>query len=63
MKYTWNPNDYEQHSSGFQIRNLELIPKTMKHKGKSGLEGWIRTTASLIKEETWVCNNRSPSLT
>lgn len=30
--------------TGFQIRNLALIPKTMKHKGKSGLEGWIRTT-------------------
>jgi len=30
--------------SGFSINRLELIRKDMTHDGKSGLEGWIRTT-------------------
>ncbi|MDP1771414.1 MAG: methyltransferase domain-containing protein [Methylobacter sp.] len=30
--------------AGFSIIRVELIPKDMTHDGKSGLEGWIRTT-------------------
>jgi len=30
--------------SGFDVVRVELIPKDMEHSGKSGLEGWIRTT-------------------
>ena len=30
--------------NGFKVNRLELIPKDMEHEGKSGLEGWIRTT-------------------
>ncbi len=30
--------------SGFTIKRIELIPKDMEQNGKSGLEGWIRTT-------------------
>ncbi len=30
--------------SGFSINRVELIQKDMEHDGKSGLEGWIRTT-------------------
>lgn len=30
--------------SGFSINRVELMPKDMTHDGKSGLEGWIRTT-------------------
>ncbi len=30
--------------SGFSIKRVELMPKDMTHDGKSGLEGWIRTT-------------------
>lgn len=30
--------------SDFCIKRVELIPKDMEHKGKLGLEGWIRTT-------------------
>jgi trans-aconitate methyltransferase len=30
--------------AGFSINRVELIPKDMTHDGKSGLEGWIRTT-------------------
>ncbi len=30
--------------AGFSINRLELIPKDMTHDGRSGLEGWIRTT-------------------
>jgi trans-aconitate methyltransferase len=30
--------------AGFSIIRVELIPKDMTHEGKSGLEGWIRTT-------------------
>ena len=30
--------------AGFSIMRVELIPKDMSHEGKSGLEGWIRTT-------------------
>ncbi len=30
--------------SRFSIIRVELIPKDMTHDGKSGLEGWIRTT-------------------
>lgn len=30
--------------AGFSIVRVELIPKDMTHVGKSGLEGWIRTT-------------------
>lgn len=30
--------------AGFAIKRVELIPKDMTHDGKSGLEGWIRTT-------------------
>jgi trans-aconitate methyltransferase len=30
--------------AGFSIKRVELIPKDMTHDGKSGLEGWIRTT-------------------
>ncbi len=29
---------------GYDIKRVELIPKNMEHNGKSGLEGWIRTT-------------------
>lgn len=29
---------------GFKANRVELIPKDMEHEGKSGLEGWIRTT-------------------
>lgn len=38
--------EYEQLllNSGFEIKHIELIPKDMEHVGKSGLEGWIRTT-------------------
>ncbi len=31
-------------NAGFNINRIELIPKDMEHNGKSGLEGWIRTT-------------------
>lgn len=31
-------------NSGFNVIRVELIPKDMEHDGKSGLEGWIRTT-------------------
>lgn len=31
-------------AAGFSIKRVELIPKDMTHDGKSGLEGWIRTT-------------------
>lgn len=30
--------------AGFSIKRVELMPKDMTHDGKSGLEGWIRTT-------------------
>lgn len=30
--------------AGFSATRVELIPKDMMHDGKSGLEGWIRTT-------------------
>ncbi len=30
--------------AGFRINRVELIPKDMRHEGKQGLEGWIRTT-------------------
>ena len=30
--------------AGFKIRRGELIPKDMKHKGKDGFAGWIRST-------------------
>ncbi len=30
--------------AGFRINRVELIPKEMEHDGKTGLEGWIRTT-------------------
>lgn len=30
--------------AGFQIQRVELIPKVMAQKGKSGLIAWIRTT-------------------
>ncbi|MDD5277023.1 MAG: methyltransferase domain-containing protein [Methylovulum sp.] len=30
--------------AGFSINRVELVPKDMAHDGKSGLEGWIRTT-------------------
>lgn len=30
--------------AGFSVTRVELIPKDMMHDGKSGLEGWIRTT-------------------
>ena len=30
--------------AGFSITRVELIPKDMTHDGKSGLDGWIRTT-------------------
>lgn len=30
--------------TGFNITRIELIPKEMEHSGKSGLNGWIRTT-------------------
>lgn len=38
--------DYEMllQEAGFSINRVELIPKDMTHHGKSGLEGWIRTT-------------------
>jgi len=32
------------HESGFSINRVEFIPKDMEHDGRSGLEGWIRTT-------------------
>ncbi len=31
-------------NAGFTVKRVELIPKDMAHEGKSGLEGWIRTT-------------------
>ncbi len=31
-------------NSGFSINRVELIHRDMEHNGKSGLEGWIRTT-------------------
>ncbi len=38
--------EYEQllADCGFLAKRVELIPKDMKHEGKPGLEGWIRTT-------------------
>ena len=30
--------------AGFSITRVELIPKDMTHDGKSGMDGWIRTT-------------------
>jgi trans-aconitate methyltransferase len=30
--------------AGFKPRRVELIPKDMKHKGKDGFAGWIRST-------------------
>jgi len=29
---------------GFIVKRVELLPKDMAHIGKSGFEGWIRTT-------------------
>ncbi|MDM8523757.1 methyltransferase domain-containing protein [Desulfococcaceae bacterium HSG8] len=42
----YGPDDYEKWltQAGLQARRVELIPKDMKHKGKEGLAGWIRTT-------------------
>ncbi|MGZ5600119.1 MAG: class I SAM-dependent methyltransferase [Methylobacter sp.] len=39
-------DDYQTllREAGFSIKRVELIPKDMTHDGKSGLEGWIRTT-------------------
>ncbi len=39
-------NDYQVllNDAGFSIIRVELIPKDMAHDGKSGLEGWVRTT-------------------
>ncbi len=39
-------DDYQAllRESGFSIIRVELIPKDMTHDGKSGREGWIRTT-------------------
>jgi trans-aconitate methyltransferase len=38
--------DYEEliRQSSLSARRIELIPKDMKHDGREGLEGWIRTT-------------------
>ena len=30
--------------AGFNVKQLELVPKDMTHSGKEGLAGWIRTT-------------------
>lgn len=30
--------------AGFNVEQLELVPKDMTHSGKEGLAGWIRTT-------------------
>lgn len=30
--------------AGFIVNRVQLIPKDMQHDGKSGLEGWLRTT-------------------
>jgi len=45
-RYTWDAEDYEAHSQAQEQWAKELIemPKDMQHAGKSGLEGWIRTT-------------------
>lgn len=42
----YGPEEYEQwlKNVGLIQKRLELIPKDMKHLGKEGLAGWIRTT-------------------
>ncbi len=39
-------NEYKKllADAGFKVKRVELIAKDMMHEGKSGLEGWIRTT-------------------
>ena len=39
-------NEYKRRlaEAGLKIRRVELIPKDMKHKGKEGFAGWIRST-------------------
>ncbi len=31
-------------AAGLSARRVEIIPKTMLHKGREGLSGWVRTT-------------------
>ncbi|MCJ7623074.1 MAG: hypothetical protein MUO76_06200, partial [Anaerolineaceae bacterium] len=42
----YSPNEYKKwiRQIGFKERRVELIPKDMIHQGRTGLEGWIRTT-------------------
>ncbi len=42
----YSPNEYKNwiRQIGFKERRVELIPKDMIHRGREGLEGWIRTT-------------------
>ncbi|HUL00355.1 MAG TPA: methyltransferase domain-containing protein [Nitrospirota bacterium] len=42
----YKSEEYEQLllDAGFCVKRIELIPKDMEHMGKTGLEGWIRTT-------------------
>ena len=44
--FFYGDQDYAKwlEKSGFQIEQLELVPKDMTHLGKEGLAGWIRTT-------------------
>lgn len=35
---------YWLNQTGLELVRVELIPKEMKHKGKDGLTGWLRTT-------------------
>lgn len=42
----YGPEDYKPWlvQTGFQAQRIELIPKEMRHEGREGLAGWIRTT-------------------
>jgi trans-aconitate 2-methyltransferase len=44
--FFYDEQDYKLwlQQDSFQVRRLELVPKTMTHVGKAGLAGWIRTT-------------------
>ncbi len=44
--FRYGVDDYQQWltQAGFKPRRVELIPKDMKHKGKNGFAGWIRST-------------------
>ncbi len=44
--YFYGPEEYETwlEKSGFRPVRLRLFPKEMRHEGREGLRGWLRTT-------------------